>query len=263
VCLEPEELDAALRAAAAYGGSIVIEELLEGDEVSLFALCDGARAVPLPAAQDYKRVGDGDTGPNTGGMGSFSPVPERDAAWANEIVEAVHQPVLDELARRGTPFVGLLYAGLMLTEEGMRVLEFNCRFGDPETQSILPRLDGDLLAALASAARGNVDAEAVTPAAHAAVTVVVAAGAYPERGDSGTPIDGLAEAAAEGGIVFHAGTALRGDQVVTNGGRILAVTGVGDTLAAARDVAYRASDRITFTGARYRSDIALAAANVG
>jgi phosphoribosylamine---glycine ligase len=262
VCHEPDELEAALRSAAAFGGTLVIEELLEGDEVSLFALCDGVNAVPLPAAQDHKRAGDGDTGPNTGGMGAFSPVPGRDDAWAAEVVDTVHRPVLAELAARGTPFVGLLYAGLMLTDGGPRVLEFNCRFGDPETQAILPCLDGDLLAALASAAGGSVDAGAVSASGQAAVTVVLAAGGYPDQGDSGSPIAGLAEAEAEGALVFHAGTALRDDTVVTNGGRILTVTGVGDSVADARELAYRACDRISFRGARYRSDIALAAARV-
>lgn len=263
ICHDADELDSALRAASAYGDSLVIEELLEGEEISVFALCDGTRAVPLSAARDYKRIGDGNTGPNTGGMGAFSPVPERDDAWVEEIVESVHRPVLGELAARGTPFVGVLFAGLMLTADGPRVLEFNCRLGDPETQSLLPRLDGDLFAALASAAGGSVDPAAVSASAAAAVTVVIAAGTYPEGADSGSPIEGIAAAEAEGAHVFQAGTALRGEQLVTNGGRILGVTGVAETLPAAREVAYRASSRISFAGARYRSDIALAAANVG
>jgi len=151
VCKTQEELDAGLRAIAAYGEDVVIEELLEGEEVSVFAICDGARAVPLPAAQDFKRIGDGDTGPNTGGMGSYSPV----AIDVDELVDVIHRPVLAELAERGAPFVGALYAGLMLTEEGPRVLEFNCRFGDPETQSLMPRIEVDLLEALAAAAGGD------------------------------------------------------------------------------------------------------------
>src|SRR3954463_14278777 len=148
VCRTQSEVDAGLRAVTAFGGDIVIEELLDGEEVSVLALCDGARAVALPAAQDYKRIGDGDTGPNTGGMGSYSPV----AIDVEEVLDLVHRPVLAELAARGTPFVGTLFAGLMLTDDGPRVLEFNCRFGDPESQSLLPRLDCDLLAALAAAA---------------------------------------------------------------------------------------------------------------
>ncbi|MEX0673550.1 MAG: phosphoribosylamine--glycine ligase [Gaiellaceae bacterium] len=253
VCRTQEELDAALRAVAALGGGVVIEGLLEGEEISVFALCDGRNALPLPAAQDYKRIGDGDTGPNTGGMGSYSPVPG--APDAEEIVEIVHRPVLEELARRGSPFLGCLYAGLMLTEDGRRVLEFNCRFGDPETQSLLPRLEGDLAAVLAAAAAGELAGE-LGVAEGAAVTVVLAAGGYPERGDSGSPIEGIDAAEADGALVFHAGTALRDGRLVTNGGRILGVTGRGATVALARQQAYRAVGRISFAGMRYRSDIA-------
>jgi phosphoribosylamine---glycine ligase len=262
VCTSAAELDAALRAAAAASGALVIEELLEGEEVSVFAVCDGAAAVALPAAQDYKRALDGDRGANTGGMGSFSPVAGRDAGWGEEILDTVHRPVLAELAARGTPFVGLLYAGLMITAEGPRVLEFNCRFGDPETQSILPRLDADLLDALAGAAAGSVAGIEVGVSPDAAVTVVVAAGSYPESASVGTPIHGTDDAEREGATVFHAGTALRDGRLVTNGGRILGVTGVGPTLGDARSVAYRAAERISFAGARYRSDIALSAASV-
>src|SRR5581483_6261911 len=156
VCRSAAELERGLHAATRHGSGIVIEELLEGPEVSLFALCDGRRAVALGAARDYKRAGDGDTGPNTGGMGAYSPVgPDADAP---ALVEAIHQPVVDELARRGTPFVGCLFAGLMLTAAGPRVLEFNARFGDPETQVLLPRLEGDVLAAVAAAASGDASA---------------------------------------------------------------------------------------------------------
>ncbi len=255
VCRTEDELDAALHAAAALGDSIVIEELLEGEEVSVFALCDGARALPLPAAQDFKRIGDGDEGPNTGGMGSYSPVP----GDIESLVETIHQPVLDELAARGTPFVGVLFAGVMLTDDGPRVLEFNCRFGDPETQSLLPRLEGDLLELLAAGAGGDLSGAAVPVADNAAVTVVIAAGGYPAAGDSGTPIEGLAEAEATGALVFHAGTALNADRLVTNGGRILNVTAVAETVAAARDCAYEACELISFPGMRYRHDIAAVA----
>ena len=255
VCHAQDELDAALRAAAAFGDSIVIEELLEGEEVSVFAMCDGARALALPAVQDFKRIGDGDEGPNTGGMGSFSPV----AADVEGLVEAIHQPVLDELAARGTPFVGVLFAGVMLTDDGPRVLEFNCRFGDPETQSLLPRLEGDLLELLAAAAGGDLSGAAVTVEENAAVTVVLAAGDYPAAGDVGTPIEGIEDAEAAGALVFHAGTALKGDRVVTSGGRILNVTGVGESVAAARERAYEGCDLITFPGMRYRRDIAAVA----
>jgi phosphoribosylamine--glycine ligase len=254
VCRTQEELDAGLRAVSVHGEAVVIEELLEGEEVSVFALCDGTRALALGAAQDFKRIGDGDVGPNTGGMGSYSPVP-----WlgdVEELVESIHQPVLDELARRGTPFLGCLYAGTMITDDGPRVFEFNCRFGDPETQVLMPRLADDLLLALAAAARGDLSHVDLTTADNAAVTVVLAAGNYPASGDVGSPIEGI-EAAEEGGaLVFHAGTALKGDRVVTNGGRILNVTSTGDTVADARERAYAACEQISFPGMRYRKDIA-------
>jgi phosphoribosylamine--glycine ligase len=257
VCQTEAEVEAGLAAVAALGGPYLVEELLEGREVSLFALCDGSRAVPLAPAQDFKRLEDGDRGPNTGGMGSFSPAPGLGPAEVEELLELVHRPVLEELARRGTPFVGLLYAGLMLTAEGPRVLEFNCRFGDPETQSILPRLQGDLLSALAAAASGDLDGVELGADGDAAVTVTIAGGAYPAAGDRGTPIHGLADAEATGALVFHAGTALNGGgQVVTNGGRVLNVTGVGATVAEARQRAYAGVERISFAGARYRTDIA-------
>ncbi|MFL5944402.1 MAG: phosphoribosylamine--glycine ligase [Gaiellaceae bacterium] len=255
VCREQRELDDALRAVAAFGDAIVIEELLEGEEISAFALCDGARAIALPAAQDFKRIGDGDEGPNTGGMGSYSPV----AADADELVETIHQPVLDELAARGTPFVGVLFAGVLVTADGPRVLEFNCRFGDPETQSLLPRIEGDVLELLAAAAHGDLSDATVEVADNAAVTVVLAARDYPAAGDAGSAIDGIADAEAAGAFVFHAGTALHGDRIVTNGGRILDVTATGTTVAEARDRAYAACESITFPGMRYRRDIAAVA----
>jgi phosphoribosylamine---glycine ligase len=263
VCRTQGELDAGLRAASRFGGPLVIEELLEGEEVSLFALADGIDALPLAPAQDFKRVGDGDAGPNTGGMGSCSPVPRVRAEDVEELVETVHRPVLAELARRGSPFVGLLYAGLILTDAGPRVLEFNCRFGDPETQSIVPRVEGDLLGALWAAASGELDGAELTESAAAAVTVVLAAGGYPEAGDAGTPIAGIEEAEAAGALVFHAGTALRAGRVVTNGGRVLNVTALGPSLREAREAAYGAVDRISFEGMRYRRDIGLAASAEG
>jgi phosphoribosylamine---glycine ligase len=259
VCRTQEELDAALPTAAALGQPLVIEELLEGIEVSVFALCDGIRAVPLPSAQDFKRAYDGDQGPNTGGMGSYSPAPDVDV---NELVDAIHRPVLAELAQRDSPFVGLLFAGLMLTGSGPRVLEFNCRFGDPETQSLLPRLEGNFLDALAAAAAGDARGVELPASDDAAVTLVIAAGGYPESDDSGSPIDGIEEAEATGALVFHAGTALHGDRVVTNGGRILDVTAIGPSIAAARERAYDAAAQISFAGARYRTDIAEEAAVV-
>jgi phosphoribosylamine---glycine ligase len=256
VCQTQAELDAALPAVAALGGPTVIEELLVGRELSLFALCDGTRAVPLVPAQDFKRLDDGDRGPNTGGMGSFSPAPGLGAVEIEQLVELVHRPVLAELAGRGAPFVGLLYAGLMLTAGGPRVLEFNCRFGDPETQSILPRLEGDLLGALAAAAAGDLDGIDLRASSDAAVTVTIATRDYPVSGDRGTPIDGIEDAEATGALVFHAGTALGDGAVVTNGGRILNVTGLGSTVAEARARAYAGVERISFAGARYRTDIA-------
>jgi phosphoribosylamine--glycine ligase len=256
VCRTRQELDAGLHAAEALGQPFHVEELLVGDEVSLFALCDGSTALALPAAQDYKRIGDGDTGANTGGMGSYSPVPRLSDADVEELVALVCTPVLQELARRGMPFVGTLFAGLMLTDDGPRVLEYNCRFGDPETQSLLPRLDGDLLDALAACARGDLAGVALPTPTGAAVTVVLAAPDYPERGDSGTPIAGIETAERGGALVFHAGTALHDGRLVTNGGRILNVTGLGDSLADARAAAYEAASCIDFAGVRFRHDIA-------
>jgi phosphoribosylamine--glycine ligase len=261
VCREQHELDEALRAATAFGDTLVIEELLEGEEISVFALCDGVRALPLPAVQDFKRAEDGDAGPNTGGMGSYSPVAGQghDAADVDALLDLVHRPVLEELAGRGVPFVGVLFAGLMLTDDGPRVLEFNCRFGDPETQSLLPRLEGDLLGALAAAAAGDLSEVDVPISDSAAVTVVLAAGDYPVRGDAGSPIEGIDEAESSGALVFHAGTAVHDGQLVTNGGRILNVTGTGTTVAEARDRAYTACELISFPGMRYRTDIAAVA----
>jgi phosphoribosylamine---glycine ligase len=262
VCRTREELDAALPAAAAFGGPLVIEELLEGDEVSLLVLSDGHAVLPLAPARDYKRIGEGDQGPNTGGMGSYSPVGDVPPELAAELVETIHRPVLAELAGRGTPFVGVLYAGLMLTADGPRVLEFNCRFGDPETQSILPRLEGDLLAALAAAAAGDLEGVELAAGPEAAVTVVVASAGYPRTSESGVPIHGLERAEGTGALVFHAGTALRGHQVVTSGGRVLAVTATGADVASARERAYAAVDLVELEGMQARRDIALDAAAV-
>jgi phosphoribosylamine---glycine ligase len=271
VCDTAAEAEAAVRAClrerrfGAAGARLLIEERLGGLEASLLALCDGERAVPLTPARDYKRAGDGDAGPNTGGMGAVSPVTELDEVAVADLVASVHQPVVDELARRGTPFRGCLYAGLMLTDDGPRVIEFNARFGDPEAQAILPRLDADLLPSLHAAAAGRLDpAEVPSAAAAACVTVVLAAGAYPTAGDRGTPIDGLADAAAcEGVTVFHAGTAAGPDGPVTAGGRILNVSAVGDDVDEAVRRAYAAIERIHFDGMRFRHDIGAAAATAG
>jgi phosphoribosylamine--glycine ligase len=260
VCRTQAELDAALVAVNALGGSFVVEELLDGPEVSVFAVCDGREAIGLVPAQDFKRAYDGDLGPNTGGMGSYAPLPGLGEVELEEVLERVHRPVLAELQRRGVPFVGLLFAGLMLTADGFRVLEFNCRFGDPETQSVLPLLEGDLLEMLASAASGELRGMALDAAPGAAVTVVIAAAGYPAHGDRGTVIGGVEDAESAGALVFHAGTAVQGDQLVTNGGRILAVTGLGESVAAARAAAYAGADLIQLDGSRRRDDIALAAA---
>jgi phosphoribosylamine--glycine ligase len=262
VCRTQAEVERGLAELASLPGPLVVEELLEGTEVSVFALCDGADALTLTAAEDFKRAYDGDEGPNTGGMGSYAPVPGLDAAAVDELVEAIHRPVLAELSRRGMPFSGVLFAGLMLTANGPRVLEFNCRFGDPETQSLLPLLDGDLLAACAAAASGDLSGVTLGQLPGAAVTVVLAAGGYPAFGCTGAEISGVAEAEAAGALVFHAGTALRDGRLVTNGGRILNVTATGDDISSARTTAYAAADLIMWEALRRREDIALAASVV-
>ncbi|MGH2962629.1 MAG: phosphoribosylamine--glycine ligase [Solirubrobacterales bacterium] len=240
---------------------VVLEEHLEGEELSLLALCDGENVLPLAPAQDYKRIGDGDRGPNTGGMGSYSPVPGFDAAAVDEIADRVHRPVVDSLRRRGTPFHGVLYAGLMLTVDGPKVLEFNCRFGDPETQAVLPRLRSDLVE-LCSAARepgGLAGVEAEFADAWA-VTVVLASRGYPVSSSKGDVIRGLDDAVEADAEVLHAGTALRDGEFITAGGRVLNVTGLGPTPGGARDRAYDAARRISFDGMQMRTDIAARAA---
>jgi phosphoribosylamine---glycine ligase len=262
VCRTQEEADLALEQALALGDAVVVEELLEGEEVSLFVLTDGVTALPLAPAQDFKRLRDDDEGPNTGGMGSYSPPPFLAPHEVDELVDLVHRPVLNELAARGAPFVGLLYAGLMLTEEGPRVLEFNCRFGDPETQAILPRLTGDFLGALARAAEGALGGADLSTGPDAAVSVVLAAEGYPEAPQVGMPIRGVREAEESGAIVFHAGTAMQDGELVSAGGRALGVTGLGGSIAEARDKAYAAIALIDFRGAQYRRDVALRAVRV-
>jgi phosphoribosylamine--glycine ligase len=260
VCRDRVELERALEQVAAYPGEPLFEELLEGEELSLFAIAAGEQAIALAPAQDFKRAYDGDAGPNTGGMGSYSPVPGVDADQVEQILELVHRPVLAELVARGTPFVGLLYAGLIRDPDGVKVLEFNVRFGDPETQAILPRLEGDLLIALARAAEGTLEDVTLAASERAAVTVVMAGSAYPARGDSGSPIAGIEAAEATGALVFHAGTALKEGTLVTSGGRVLDVTGLGGTIGEARRAAYAGVEKIHWPGMRYRSDIALRAA---
>jgi phosphoribosylamine--glycine ligase len=239
---------------------VVVEEHLEGEEVSLLALCDGETAVPMAPAQDYKRIFDGDQGPNTGGMGSYSPVPGVDAALVDELARTVHQPVIDELRHRGTPFHGCLYAGLMLTAEGPRTLEFNVRFGDPETQAVLPRLKSDLLDLLQRTVEpGGLAGVELEWDERFAVSVVLASAGYPASVSGGDVIGGLDAAmrAVPPAEITHAGTATgAGGEVVTAGGRVLNVTALGDGPAAARDAAYAAADLITFEGRQLRRDIA-------
>jgi phosphoribosylamine--glycine ligase len=240
--------------------SVLVEEHLEGEELSLLALCDGERAVPMAPAQDYKRIFDGDQGPNTGGMGSYSPVPGVDAERTREIAAAVHQPVVDAMRERGTPFHGVLYAGLMLTADGPKVLEFNVRLGDPETQAVLPRLRSDLLDVLLGATRrGGLAGSELEWDSRWAVTLVLASAGYPASSSRGDVIEGLDQ--VPGGIeVTHAGTARRGDgAIVTAGGRVLNVTALGEGPGAARDAAYAAAEMIRFDGRQLRGDIALRA----
>ncbi|MGW4505341.1 phosphoribosylamine--glycine ligase [Streptomyces sp. NPDC004436] len=296
VCTTPEEVDAALdafgapyvvkddglaagkgvvvtgdlaeaRAHALGCDRVVIEEYLDGPEVSLFAITDGVTVVPLQPAQDFKRALDGDEGPNTGGMGAYSPLPWADPKLVDEVMELVLQPTVDELRRRGTPFSGLLYAGLAITGRGTRVIEFNARFGDPETQVVLARLRTPLASVLLNAARGTLaDEPPLVWRDDAAVTVVIASHNYPGTPRTGDPIDGLAEVAAEDGpdaYVLHAGTRREGDAVVSAGGRVLSVTATGSDLAQAREKAYKAVARIALDGSQHRTDIAAKAAGQG
>ncbi|MFD0312179.1 phosphoribosylamine--glycine ligase [Streptomyces sp. NPDC127119] len=252
-----------LAAAAAHANAcdrVVIEEFLDGPEVSLFAITDGVTVVPLQPAQDFKRALDGDEGPNTGGMGAYSPLPWADPKLVEEVMQTVLQPTVDELRRRGTPFSGLLYAGLAITSRGVRVIEFNARFGDPETQVVLARLKTPLSGILLAAANGTLaDLEPLRWSDDAAVTVVIASHNYPGTPRTGDPIEGLAEVAAEDAphtYVLHAGTKRNGDAVLSAGGRVLSVTASGKDLTQARTRAYRAVDRIRLDGSQHRTDIA-------
>ncbi|MGW6460546.1 phosphoribosylamine--glycine ligase [Streptomyces sp. NPDC055078] len=293
VCTTPEEVDTALdafgapyvvkddglaagkgvvvthdlavaRAHAIACGRVVIEEFLDGPEVSLFAITDGVTVLPLTPAQDFKRALDGDEGPNTGGMGAYSPLPWADPKLVDEVMTTVLQPTVDELRRRGTPFSGLLYAGLAITTRGVRVIEFNARFGDPETQVVLARLQTPLASVLLNAANGTLDIEPpLRWRDEAAVTVVVASHNYPDTPRTGDPIAGLDEIAAQDApdaYVLHAGTRRDGDTIVSAGGRVLSVTATGKDLGQARERAYDAVARIRLAGSQHRTDIARKAA---
>lgn len=243
----------------AAGARILLEEHLDGLEASLFALTDGQTVVPLAPARDYKRVGDGDTGPNTGGMGAYSPLADVPDALVDQVRTTILEPTVAELARRGTPYQGLLYAGLALTATGPKVVEFNCRFGDPETQVVVPRLAGDLAGLLRAATGPPGSLAGVRPAwdPRACVTVVLASGGYPGPYRRGLEIHGLDSAPAPGVQVFHAGTSAGpGGRTVTAGGRVLAVSALGHGVPAARALAYEAVERIGFEGAHWRRDVA-------
>jgi phosphoribosylamine--glycine ligase len=265
LCQTTHEAAAAIRGAldqgvfGEAGRRVIVERQLAGREASLMAICDGTRTVALPLARDHKRLGDGDAGPNTGGMGAYSPLADLDDAGAEELLDVFHRPALAELARRGTPFRGLLYAGLMLTADGPYLLEFNVRFGDPEAQAVLPRVGGRLGAVLLTAARGNLDSldDASMPAftREATVAVVLAAAGYPAAPRTGDPIDGLAAARAAGALVFHGGTATRHGWPVTAGGRVVTVVGRGADIAEGRERAYTAVQLVRFAGMHYRPDI--------
>lgn len=244
------------------GGSVVIEEYLDGPEVSLFVLSDGTNVVPLAPAQDFKRIFDGDEGPNTGGMGAYSPLEWLPESFVEEVVERVARPTIGEMARRGTPFNGVLFCGLAVTKRGIRVIEFNARFGDPETQAVLSRLKSPLGQLLLAAARGKLDVQGELEwDSRTVLDVVMAAKNYPDTPQKGDVISGLQEAnELENVHVIHAGTAEKDGEIITAGGRVLAVVALGDTLTEARQAAYAGVEKISWDGAQYRSDIAQAAA---
>jgi phosphoribosylamine--glycine ligase len=261
VCRSADEVDAAMvrffeeRAFGAAGERVVVEECLEGDEVTFMVLTDGTATVPLASARDYKRLGNGDAGPNTGGMGAVSPA-ALDGETAGRILREIVAPTIAGMADEGRPYRGVLYAGVMLTRGGPQLLEFNCRLGDPETQAVLPRLENDLLALLAAAADGELAGRRASWKREACACVVVASEGYPGTVRKGDPISGLADALAQPGVlVFHAGTALHDGQLVTAGGRVLSVVGRGTTIAEATAAAYRGVELVQFPGRHFRSDI--------
>jgi len=262
-----DDFDAAVAHAMACidgrdGGAVVIEEFLDGPEVSLFGVSDGTTIVPLTPAQDFKRVGNNDEGPNTGGMGAYSPLPWAPKNFVTDVTKNVLQPMITEMNRRGTPFIGLLFAGLAVTSRGVRVIEFNARFGDPETQVVLARLNSSLSELLMAAASGKLSSLAELDwKPESAVTVVMAAKGYPDSPVSGAAISGMEQAQDQGSLVYHAGTKINeAGELLVNGGRVLSVTAIGSDLAVARMQAYAGVERIRFDGEHHRSDIALKAA---
>jgi phosphoribosylamine--glycine ligase len=266
VAADAAEADAAIRAAmeerrfGSAGSRVVIEECLSGPEVSFFAICDGERALPLTSAQDHKRIFDDDRGPNTGGMGAFAPSPLVDDDLRSRILHEIVEPVLRGMRADGTPYLGFLYAGLMLTCAGPKVIEFNVRFGDPEAQVVMPLIASDLHPLLAAAADGSLGENSVAFKPQASVGVVLASRGYPGEAATGQRIEGLEDAASTDGVtIFHAGTAMKDNYVVTAGGRVLTVVAVGDDYAQARSRAYEAAGRVHFDGMQYRRDIGLKA----
>ena len=238
------------------GATVVIEEYLDGPELSVFAICDGTTAVALQPARDYKLLSDGGRGPNTGGMGSYSPVEGLPSTLVDDVMRQVVCPTLRVMAEDGNPFVGFLYVGLALTSEGPKVIEFNARLGDPETQVVLPLLESDLLEILYAASTNGIANRTLEWSDTAAVNVVMAASGYPVRPRKGNSISGLAEAAAQDVLIFHAGTSQEPKHLITSGGRVLSIVGLGDTVAHARTVAYEAVDKVRFKGSQHRTDIA-------
>ncbi len=264
VTSSPEEADAAIdqcmveKAFGDAGASVLIEERISGPELSIFAITDGKHMAILPPSQDHKPIGEGDTGLNTGGMGAYSPVPIATDELMKEIQDTILRPTLDGMEKEGCPYSGLLYAGIMLVDGKPSVIEFNCRFGDPETQAVLPAIDEDLYPLLLAAAEGKLGEDRMIPAARTALTVVMASGGYPGPYEKGKVIEGLDAVATEfqgRALVFHAGTEQNDNQIVTSGGRVLAVTGVGADFDEACANAYAAVDKISFEGAYYRKDI--------
>jgi phosphoribosylamine---glycine ligase len=257
VAFTPEQAAEAIDAIFdGAGASAVIEEFLEGEEASLFVLTDGTTLIPIGSAQDHKRVGDGDTGPNTGGMGAYSPAPVLTPALEREAIETIVRPTVEALARAGTPYSGVLYAGLMLTRTGPKLIEYNARFGDPECQALMMRLQDDLLELLLATARGTLaDRPAPRLSPETALTVVMAARGYPGTPETGGAIGAIDAAEASGARVFHAGTRREGDAIVASGGRVLAVTAIGPDIACAQAAAYRAVDAIDFPTGFCRRDI--------